>query len=128
MVLKWKLFVDVVVGKKLIKIPFSGHLRYDQFKKNLKSNNYVHQILEVLFNNLEGNLSSSLINVYHYITECYKEKFISAAGNSGLTFSGQIPTIETVSMMNDVGINISQLCILLRILRHTIGANFLNLK
>ena len=31
-------------------------------------------------------------------------------------------TIETASMMNDVGINISQLRILLRILRHKIGA------
>ena len=30
--------------------------------------------------------------------------------------------IETVSMMNDIGKNISQLCILLRILRHKIGA------
>ena len=43
-------------GKKLIKIPFSGHLRYDQFKQYLKSNNYVHQILESLFNNLEGKV------------------------------------------------------------------------
>ena len=32
--------------------------------------------------------------------------------------------IETVSMTNDVYINISQLHILLRILRHKIGANF----
>ena len=31
-------------------------------------------------------------------------------------------TIETTSMMNDVGINILQLRILLRILRHKIGA------
>ena len=33
-------------------------------------------------------------------------------------------TIETATMMNDVGIKISQLRILLRILRHRIGSNF----
>ena len=31
-------------------------------------------------------------------------------------------TIETASMMNDVGIHISQLRIILRVLRHKIGA------
>ena len=78
-------------------------------------------MLKVLSDTIEGKISSSLINVCHYIVECYKDKFVLAAGDSGLTFSGSISAIETTSMMNDVGINISPLCILLRILRHKIG-------
>ena len=79
-------------------------------------------MLVALSNNVEGNISSSLINSCHYIAEYYKDKFVSAAGDSGWTFYGSMSTIETASMMNDVGINISQLHILLRILRHKIGA------
>ena len=79
-------------------------------------------MLEVLFNNVNGNISSSLINVCHYIAEFYEEEYITVAGDSGLTFSGFMSDIETASMMNDVGINISQLRILIRILRHKIGA------
>ena len=55
-----------------------------------------------------------------YITEFYKNDFISAAGDSGLAFSDQMSTIETASMMNGGGINITQLRVLLRILRHKI--------
>ena len=51
------------------------------------------------------NLSSSLINLCHYIAEYYEDEFVSAAGDSGLTFSGSMSAIETASMMNDVGIN-----------------------
>ena len=117
MKLKWILFVGVVVEiKKLIKIPSSGHLRYIRFKQNLKSNNFMHSILKVLSNNVEGNISSSLINLCHYIPVCYEDGFVSTAGDSGLTFSGSISTIETTSMMNDDGINISPFYILLRIL------------
>ena len=53
-------------GKKLIKIPLSGHLRYNRFKQNIKSNNYIHQMLEGLSNNVEGTFSSSLINLFNY--------------------------------------------------------------
>ena len=63
-------------------------------------------------------------NLCHYIAEYNKDEFVSAVGDLGLTFSGSMSTIETVSMMNDVGINILKLCILLRILRHKIGVKF----
>ena len=39
-----------------------------------------------------------------------------------MTFSGSMSAIETTNMMNDVGINISQLRIFLNILRHKVGA------
>ena len=45
-----------------------------------------------------------------------KIEFITTADDSGLTFSGQMSAVETVSMMIDVGLDISQLRILLRIL------------
>ena len=80
-------------------------------------------MLEALYNNVNGNISSSLINLCHYMAEFYEEEYTSAAGDSGLTFSGSMSAIETTGMMNDGGINISQLRILLRILRHKIGAN-----
>ena len=107
-------------GTKLIKIPSSGHLRYDRFKQNLKSNNLIHLMLKVLSDNVEENISSRLIKLCHYISECYEDEFVSAAGDSGLTFSDSMCASETASMMNDVGINMSQLRILLRILRHTV--------
>ena len=62
------------------------------------------------------------MNLCHYIAECYENDFVSATGDSGLTFSSSMSTIETASMMNDVGIHISQLRIILRVLRHKIGA------
>ena len=64
-------------------------------------------MLEALYNNIEGSISSSLIYLCHYIAECYENEFVSAAGDSGLTFSSSISTIETISMINDVDINIS---------------------
>ena len=73
-------------SKKLIKISSSDHLRYDRFKQNLKSNDFIHSILKALSNNVEGNSSSSLMNVCHYIAECCEDKFVSAAGDSGLNF------------------------------------------
>ena len=44
-----------------------------------------------------------------YLAENYEDEFIATAGNSGLIFSGQMPAIETASMLSDVGLNISQL-------------------
>ena len=122
MKLKWILFVGMVVGKKLIKIPSSGHLRYYRFKQNLKGNYFICSILEIISDNVEWFFSLSLINVCHYIAECCEDEFVSAAGGSGLTFSSSMPTIETISMTNDIGINISQLRILLRTLRQKIDA------
>ena len=56
------------------------------------------------------------------LAENYEDEFIAAAGDSGLTFSGQMSAVETASMMSDVGLDISQLRILLRILRNKLGA------
>ena len=60
------------------------------------------------------------------MAEYYEDEFVSAAGDSGLTFSASMSAIETTSMINDVDNNISQLRILLRILRHESGAKFFN--
>ena len=46
---------------------------------------------------------------------------INAADNSGLSFSGQMVAVEIASLMSDVGLNISQVRILLRILRNKLG-------
>ena len=74
-------------------------------------------MLEALFDNVEGHISSTFINLCHYIDECYEDEFVSAAGDTGFTFPGSITTIENTNMMNDVCINISKLCTLLGILR-----------
>ena len=55
------------------------------------------------------------------LAENYEDEFIAAAGVSGLIFSGQMSADETASMMSDVGLNISQLGILLKILRDKLG-------
>ena len=68
--------------KKIIKILSSGHLPYDRFKQNLKDNNFISLMLEALYSNVNGIISSSLIHLYHYIAEFYEEKYISAAGDS----------------------------------------------
>ena len=95
--------------KQLIKIPYSDHLRYDWFKQNLKRNNFIRSMLGALSSNVEENIISSLINLCHYIAECYEDEFVLATDDSDLTISGSMSTIETASMINDVGINISQL-------------------
>ena len=50
------------------------------------------------------------------LADNYEDEFISTAGDSGLTLSGQMSAVETESLISDVGLNISQLRILLRIL------------
>ena len=104
-----------VVVEKIKSLKYYHLVIYDIVDSN-------SSMLETLSNNVNGNISWSLINLCNYIAEFYEEKYISTAGDSGLTFSGSMSTIETTSVMNDVGINISQLRILLRILRHKIGA------
>ena len=66
--------------KKIIKIPSSGHLRYDRFKQNLKDNYFISLMLEALSNNANNNISWSLINLCNYIAEFNEEEYISAAG------------------------------------------------
>ena len=65
-----------------------------------------------------------MINLCCYLAENYEDEFITATSDSGLTFSGQMLAVEAASMMNAVGLNIYQLCILLRILRNKLGVNF----
>ena len=60
-----------------------------------------------------------------YIVENYEDEFKTAAGDFGLTFYGQISAVETASIMSDVGLNISQLRILLRILRDKLDTKML---
>ena len=109
--------------KELIQIPSVGYLKYDRFKQNVKQNNFIEKTLKALSCNIDDNYHpSSTINLCRYLAENYEEEFISAAGDSGLTFSGQMSAVETASMMSDVGLNISQLRILLRILRNKLGA------
>ena len=109
-------------NNKIIKIPSPDPLRYDRFKQNLKSNHFIYSLSKTLSDTVEGNISSSLINLCHYIAEYYKDQFVSATSDSGLTLSSLMSTIDITSILNDVGINISQLRILLRLLRHKIGA------
>ena len=85
----------------------------------MKDNNFITLTLEALSNNVNGNISSSLLN---YMAEFYEEEYTSTTGDSGLIVSGFMSAIETASMMNDDSITISQLRIFLRILRHKIGA------
>ena len=59
-------------------------------------------------------ISSSVINVCHYLADSFENEFMSTAGGMGLNVSGQISYVETIKMMSDIGLNISQLHILLR--------------
>ena len=49
------------------------------------------------------------------LLENYEDEFISATGESSLIFLGQMPAVETASLLSDIGLNISQLRIILRI-------------
>ena len=75
------------MGKKLIKIPpSSGHLRYDRFKQNFKINDYIYQKLEALSDNAEATISSSILNICHYIDEYCEDEFTSSTSDFGLIF------------------------------------------
>ena len=109
--------------KELIQIPSVGHLKYNRFKQNIKQDNFIEKTLKALSCYSDNNYHpSSTINLCRYLAENYEDEFISAAGDSGLTFSGQMSAVETASMMSDVGLNISQLRILLRTLRNQLSA------
>ena len=86
-----------------------GRLKYNRFKQHIKQNNFIEHILEALSSNSDDSYYfSSIIHLCCYLTETYEEEYISTTGNSGLTFSGQMLAVETVSMMSNVGLNISQ--------------------
>ena len=81
--------------KELIQIPSVGHLKYDRFKQNDNKYNFADQTLKALSCN-SGNIyhPSSTINLCRHLAENYEDEFKAAAGDSGLTFSGQISAIE----------------------------------
>ena len=107
----------------MIQIPSVGHLKYDRFKQNVKQDNFIEQTLKVSYCNSDNNYHlSSTTHLCHYLAENYEDEFINAAGDSGLSFSGQISAVETTSMISDIGLNISSLRILLRILHNKLGA------
>ena len=115
--------------KELIQIPSVGHLKYDWFKQNIKQDNCIEHTLEVLsWNSDDSYHTLSAINLCHYLAENYEEEFISTAGGSGLIFSGQMSAIATANIMSDVGLKISQLRILLRILQNKIGVKKIESK
>ena len=108
----------------MIQIPSVGHLKYDRFKQNVKQDNFIEQTSKALSCNSNNNYHpSSTIDLCRYLAEKNEDEFITAAGDSGLTFSGQMSAVETASMMSDVSLNISQLRILLKILHNKLGAN-----
>ena len=107
----------------MIQIPSIGHLKYDRFKQNGKQDNFIEQTLKGLSCNSDNNYHpSSTINLCRCLVENYEDEFIAVGGDSGLTFSGQVSAVEIASMTSDIGLNISQLRILLRILYNELGA------
>ena len=107
----------------MIQILSVGHLEYYMFKQNVKQNNFIEKTLKALSCNIDDNYHpSSTINLCRYLADNYEDEFISAAGDSGLTFSGQMSAVETASLMSDVILNISQLHILLRMLRNKLSS------
>ena len=75
----------------------------------------IEQHLEALSCNSDVNqYPSSTTHLCRYLAENYEDEFMTTGGGSSLTFSGQMLSIETASMMNDVGLNISQLCLFLK--------------
>ena len=74
--------------------------------------------LEVLSSNSDNSdYSLSIINLCRYLAETYEDEFIPAAGDSDLTLSSEMSAVETTSIISDNGLNISQSCLFLRILR-----------
>ena len=71
-------------------------------------NNIIEQTVEALSCNSDDNYHpSSIINLCRYLAENYEDKFITAAGDSGLTLSGQMPVVEIASMLSDISLNFS---------------------
>ena len=94
--------------KELMQIPSVGHLKYDRFKQNVKRNIFIEKTLKALSCNIDDNYHpSSTINVCRYLADNYEDELISAAGDSGLTFSDQMSAVETANLISDVGLNIS---------------------
>ena len=88
----------------------------------MKQDNVMEQSLEAQSCNSDDNYYySSTISLCRYFVESYEDEFITPTGDSGLIFSGQISPVETASIMSDIGLNLSQLHILLRILQNKLS-------
>ena len=119
----------MIVKKKLIQIPSVSHLKCDYFKQNIKKDNFTEQALETLsFNSDNSHYSSSIINICHYLAENYEDRFIPVVGDYSLTYSGKMSVVEATSITSDVGFNIFQLRILLRILQNRLGVKMFEPK
>ena len=71
----------------MIKIPSVGHLKYVRFKPNIKRETFIEHTLEILFCNSDDNYHPSrTINLCRSLVENYEDEFITATGDSGLTF------------------------------------------
>ena len=78
----------------MIKIPSVGHLKYDRFKQNIKQDNFTEHALKALtYNSDDIYHPLSAIYLCRYLAENYEDEFITAAGDSSLTFSGLISAI-----------------------------------
>ena len=114
-----------MVVKKIDSNSFCWTFKYVRFKQNVKQDNFIEKTLKALSCNIDDNYHpSSTINLLRYLVDNYEDEFISAAGDSCLTFSGQMSAVKIENLMSDVGLNIYQLRILLRILRNKLGATF----
>ena len=81
----------VVEKKELIQIPSVGHLKYDRFKQNVKQINFIEKKSKTLSCDIDDIYHpSSTMMLCRYLADNYKDVFISAAGDSSLTFSGQM--------------------------------------
>ena len=79
----------VVAEIKLIQIPSIIHLKYDHFKQNIKSDNFIEHNLEALYSDSDdSHYSSNIINRCRYLVETSEDKFISATGDSSLIIYG----------------------------------------
>ena len=79
----------VVVEIKLIQIPSIVHLKYDRFKQNIKSDNFIEHNLEAFYSDSDdSHYSSNIINVCRYLAETSEDKLISATGDSSLIIYG----------------------------------------
>ena len=84
----------MVVEKGLIQISSAGHLKYDRFKQNVKQDNFIEQTLKASYCNSDNNYHlSSTTHLCRYLAENYEDEFITAAVDSGLTFSGQMSAV-----------------------------------
>ena len=66
----------------MIQIPFVDHLKYDSFKQDVKTNNFIDQTVKALFCDSDNNCHlSSTINLCRCLAESYEDEFKAAASD-----------------------------------------------